>query len=394
MSVPHPKGPAPTGGDAAGWPSLGLQTPEPTVFGRGWISGLIAAVLGLASLGAVLCFHFPGLTVAEIRAHYPVDVIRGALHVTLVGSFLLATLSICLRRNKTLGLVGLVSTLFATLLGGAAVEVGADVRDTWLGLDWVVLDLLLYTSVFVPLERVFALRPDQPTFRRGWTTDLAYFFLSSLLVQIVGLLTVKPAMVLFGWAQVDAVKELLSSWSLWIQVPACLLVADLTQYWVHRAFHQVPLLWRIHAVHHSAEVMDWMAGSRLHFVDAVVTRSLTFVPLFLLGFSEAAIGAYVVVVVVQATFIHANVRWEFSWLQRWVATPRYHHWHHAVEPQATNKNFSVHSPLWDRIFGTYYMPGRWPAGYGIAAPHDVPDGWARQLLYPFRRGRRAAPRTP
>lgn len=384
MSAPPPPGPGRRAG--ARWPSLAMQTSEPTAFGRGWISGVIAAVLGLASLGAVLCFHFPGLTVAEIRAHYPVEVIRGALHVTLVSSFMLATVSICLRRNKTLGLVGLVSTLLATLLGGPAVEVGEDARTTWLGLDWVVLDLMLYTAVFIPLERLFALRPAQPTFRKAWATDLAYFFLSSLLVQIVGLLTVQPATVLFGWAQVPAVVAALSSLSLWIQVPLCLLVADLTQYWVHRAFHQVPILWRFHAIHHSAEVMDWMAGSRLHLVDAVVTRSLTFVPLFVLGFSEPAVGVYVVVVVVQATFIHANVRWEFPRLQRWIATPCYHHWHHAAEPQAVDKNFSVHSPLWDRVFGTYYMPGRWPERYGLTGPHGVPAGWARQMIHPFRGG--------
>ena len=129
--------------------------------------------------------------------------------------------------------------------------------------------------------------------------NIAYFSVSGLLVQIIGILTVQPAMVLFSWAQVAAVEEYLSSLPLWVQVPLCLLVADLTQYWVHRAFHQVPFLWCFHAIHHSAELMDWMAGSRLHLVDAVVTRSLTFVPLFLLGFSEAALGVYVVVVVVQ-----------------------------------------------------------------------------------------------
>ena len=307
--------------------------------------------------------------------------------MTLVASFVLATVSICLRRNKTLGLVGIVSTLIATLLGGAAVEVGDDFRDTWLGLDWVVIDLILYSAVFIPLERLFALRTGQPTFRREWSTDLVYFFLSSLLVQVVGLLTVQPAMVLFGWARIDAVAASLSSLPIWVQVPMCLLVADLTQYWAHRAFHRVPFLWRFHAIHHSAEAMDWLAGSRLHFLDAVVTRSLTFVPLFLLGFAEPAIGVYVIVVVIQATFIHANVRWTFPSLHAWVATPCFHHWHHSAEPEAVDKNFAVHSPIWDRFFGTYYMPGRWPERYGLAGPREVPGGWLRQFLYPFVGGR-------
>ena len=59
-----------------------------------------------------------------------------------------------------------------------------------------------------------------------------------------------------------------------LQVVGAVLVADFTQYWVHRAFHTFPALWRIHAVHHSAEAMDWLAGSRPFFPDAVVTRAL------------------------------------------------------------------------------------------------------------------------
>jgi sterol desaturase/sphingolipid hydroxylase (fatty acid hydroxylase superfamily) len=169
------------------------------------------------------------------------------------------------------------------------------------------------------------------------------------------------------------------------QIAAVLLVADFTQYWVHRAFHSAPFLWRFHAIHHSAEAMDWLAGSRLHLVDAVVTRGLTYVPIYILGFSEVAMYAYVVVVVVQATLIHANVRWEFSGIRRVVATPCFHHWHHAAEPEAVDKNFSVHSPLWDWLFGTLYIPGRWPNQYGLCNPSDVPASWALQILYPFRR---------
>lgn len=369
------------------WPRLALETPEPTSFGHGWISGLISAVLGICALATVICFHFPGLTVANVREHYPVDLIRGLIHLALVTSFACATISICLRHNKVLGLVGISSTLLAALLGGSSVPIGADIKDTWLGLDWVVLDLMLYSVMYIPLERLFALRPQQATFRYEWATDLSYFFLNSLLVQIVGLLTMKPAMIFFSWARIELLVNSVSGLPLIIQAPLCILAADLTQYWVHRAFHQVPLLWRFHAIHHSTEVMDWLAGSRLHFVDAIATRSLTYIPLYLLGFSDIAIAVYVVVVVIQATFIHANVRWQFPWVQRWIATPCFHHWHHAAEPQAVDKNFAVHSPIWDRLFGTYYMPGRWPNRYGLCGPRDVPSGWLRQFLYPFFGGR-------
>ena len=73
-----------------------------------------------------------------------------------------------------------------------------------------------------------------------------------------------------------------------VQFVLLIAVTDFTQYWVHRAFHAVPLLWRFHAVHHSADHMDWLAGSRLHLVDIAITRGLTYVPIYVLGFADGA----------------------------------------------------------------------------------------------------------
>ena len=86
-----------------------------------------------------------------------------------------------------------------------------------------------------------------------------------------------------------------------------MVVTDLTQYWVHRAFHRVPALWRFHAVHHSAQKMDWIAGARMHFLEIVFLRGFTAMPMLLLGFHESAIQAYALLVYVYSTFIHANV---------------------------------------------------------------------------------------
>ena len=199
------------------------------------------------------------------------------------------------------------------------------------------------------------------------------------------ILTLKPAMILFDWARNPRLTQLAKSLPFPIQFLLILVLSDLTQYWVHRLFHVIPVLWRFHAIHHSADVMDWLAGSRLHLVDAAVTRAISYVPMYILGFSESAIFAYVVWVVIQATFIHANVRWQFSWLRPVLVTPAFHHWHHSASSEAVDKNFSVHSPLWDWLFGTLHMPGRWPNGYGLGGPNDVPASWALQFVYPFRR---------
>jgi len=366
---------------------LSLNTTEPMSFGYGFISGLLSAILGIAGFGAVLSLHFPQyLTAAELRPFYSLSYLRAIIHVTLVASFLLGNVGAFLRANKTLALTGIGFTLAAALLGGSRVPVAGELGSgSWFGLDFFVLNLLLYSAVFIPLERLFALRAEQPVFRRQWLVDLTYFFINSLLIEVLAILTLKPALILFDWARIEWLSSTVASLPLVIQVPAILLVADFTQYWVHRTFHVVPFLWPFHAIHHSAVEMDWLAGSRLHLVDVILTRGLTYVPIFVLAFSEQALVVYVFLVAAQATFIHANVRWEFRPLRRIVATPAFHHWHHSAEPEAVDKNFAVHTPIWDILFGTCYLPDRWPTAYGLCGGRDVPSRWVTQLVYPFRR---------
>jgi sterol desaturase/sphingolipid hydroxylase (fatty acid hydroxylase superfamily) len=374
-------------GDPAPKRHLALRTSEATTIGHGFISGLISAVLGIVGLGLVLGLRFPEyVRFSELHPLYASPYLRAGIHVTLVASFLLGSVSAVLRANKALALTGITFTLVASLLGGS--RVGADgvgAQPSWLAVDFFVLNLLLYSAVFVPLERLFALRPTQDVFRRHWLVDLSYFFVNSLLVEVLTVLTLSPALVLFDWARVAALAAWVSALPLLLQVLAIVGVADLTQYWVHRTFHVVPFLWRFHAIHHSVEEMDWLAGSRLHLVDVIVTRGLTYVPIFLLGFSQSALTVYVFLVAAQATFIHANVRWKFRRLRRTVATPAFHHWHHSSEHEALDKNFAVHTPLWDLLFGTYYLPDHWPARYGLHQERRLPVGWLRQLVYPFRR---------
>jgi sterol desaturase/sphingolipid hydroxylase (fatty acid hydroxylase superfamily) len=365
---------------------LSLQTTEPMSFGYGFISGLLSAILGIAGFGAVLCLHFPQyLTYARLRDLYALVNLRAIIHLTLVASFLFGSASAFLRANKALALTGIGFTLAAALLGGSQVPVDGEVANrSWLGLDFFILNLLLYSAVFIPLERLFALRRGQPVFRRQWLVDLIYFFINSLLIEVLTILTLRPALILFDGARIEWVSSTVRSMPLLLQVPAIVLVADFTQYWVHRTFHAVPFLWPFHAIHHSTEEMDWLAGSRLHLLDVILTRGLTYIPIFVLDFSEQALVVYVFLVAAQATFIHANVRWEFRPLRSLVATPLFHHWHHSAERTAVDKNFAVHTPIWDILFGTYYVPGGWPTEYGLCGRRDVPRRWITQLFYPFR----------
>ena len=197
------------------------------------------------------------------------------------------------------------------------------------------------------------------------------------------------------WAAYPEVQAWVGERSFIAQFVAILVLTDLTQYWIHRAFHALPALWRFHQIHHSAESMDWLAGSRLHLVDVAVTRGLTYVPIYVLGFSEAPLFAYVAFVSIQATFIHANVRFKFGPLAWVVATPQFHHWHHGAEAEAIDKNFAVHLPVIDWLFGTFHLPkGRWPASYGLAHGQPIPEGYVRQFVYPFKSATVAASDGP
>jgi sterol desaturase/sphingolipid hydroxylase (fatty acid hydroxylase superfamily) len=137
--------------------------------------------------------------------------------------------------------------------------------------------------------------------------------------------------------------------------------------------------------------MDWLASGRLHPIDQVFTRSCVVLPLFCLGFSRATFGAFLAVTTLQAIFIHANVRFRFGPLRWIIATPEFHHWHHANDPGAYNTNFAGECPLVDLLFGTLHLPkGRMPERYGIDDP--VPDGYLHQLAWPFRPRRAVLPR--
>jgi lathosterol oxidase len=355
-------------------------------FGSGWISGTLSALLGAMSFGAVVCLRFPQyLTSPHLRDLYPMGLVRALVHVCLVSAFVLGVVSVTLRRSKWLGSTGIVSTVLAGLLGGSEAASNAPVvASTYLGLDWFLLDLFMLGILFVPMERLFA-RLEQPVFRPGWTTDLTHFLVSHIAVQLLIFLTMAPAIVAFRFALDSPVQRAVTSQPGWLQFCEILVVADLTEYAVHRTFHSVGFLWRFHAVHHSSRTMDWLAGSRLHLLDIVVTRALAFMPLYAFGFSRAPIYAYLVFVGFHAVFLHANVRFRFGWLEELLGTPRFHHWHHSPQPEALDKNFAIHLPWIDRLFGTLYLPkDEWPASYGVDG-NPVPEGYFRQLGYPLTR---------
>jgi sterol desaturase/sphingolipid hydroxylase (fatty acid hydroxylase superfamily) len=174
-----------------------------------------------------------------------------------------------------------------------------------------------------------------------------------------------------------------------VQFAAFLVLADLLAYWNHRAFHTFSRLWRIHAVHHSSTELDWLSSVRVHPLNDAIGSAVVATPLLLLGFAPAALAAYLPFLTLYAIMLHANVDWSFGPLRNVVASPAYHRWHHAAEEQALDKNFAGLFPIYDRLFGTHYLPReRKPQRFGVIG-EAPPRSFVGQMLYPLR-----SPRPP
>ena len=182
--------------------------------------------------------------------------------------------------------------------------------------------ILIIALVFVPLERITSLHPEQKILRAHWANDLIYLFLNSILIQLGLLLLTGAAMIGVRLAMPDVVGASVRSQPLWLQAIEVIVIADCGFYAAHRAFHEVPFLWRFNAIHHSIEEMDWLAAHRVHPLDQILTKAASVLPVFALGFSDAAIAIFALSYQCQSLLIHSNTRIGFGPL-RWVlASPR------------------------------------------------------------------------
>ena len=351
-------------------------------------AGVTAGLLGVLCILAELCFMFPHILVSnDARPHYfeHIVLLRSVLHFAIIITFVLGAVSVLLIKSKTYGLASIGLAMIAVLMGGSSVEpVTHEPRAFSAGLDYFVLELLILGLLFIPMERLWSLHPDQKIFRTGWQTDLKHFFVSHAGVQLIAFATLIPVQVAFAWAVKFDFQQRVAAQPLVLQFFEILLCVDLVSYWVHRAFHKIPWMWNFHAIHHSSLHMDWLAGSRTHLVDTLVNRLLGFLPIFILGFSPAAIYAYLVFVSFHAVYIHANVRHRWPGV-RWIfATPEFHHWHHTSDEEGIDKNFAVFLSFIDVIFRTAHMPPYWPEKYGTVK-FQPPETWVGQFVYPFKR---------
>jgi sterol desaturase/sphingolipid hydroxylase (fatty acid hydroxylase superfamily) len=261
-----------------------------------------------------------------------------------------------------------------------------------------VLDVLLATgaslvflaAVFVPLERAFPARRGQRLVREGSATDLAFFLGQYLLWNGVVLSLLRPLAAAVAAAEPRGLPAAFASQPFALQVVEVVLASDLLVYWGHRLQHRVPFLWRFHAVHHSAERLDWLAAHREHPLDSVYTLTLINLPAIVAGFPVATLAGLVAFRGVWAIFIHSNVRVPLGPLRALVGSPELHHWHHARDRRAGN--YANLSPLMDLAFGTYRYEPVEPESLGLVEP--FPRTYLGQLVRPLLPKRSAGAPPP
>ncbi len=243
--------------------------------------------------------------------------------------------------------------------------------------------VFVLACIFIPIERLLPLHPDQPILRREWANDLVYVLVNGFMIR--GAFTLVAAMLMTFYFNVLHLSSpaWIGTMPVWLQLIGAIIVADIGYYVAHRTCHAVPFLWKFHAVHHSIEQMDWLASFRVHPIDQIFSNTLSLLPLYFLGFSLEALILHQLIYQAHALFLHSNTRLTFGPLKWVLATPEYHHWHHANEREAHDRNFAAQLALIDVVAGTVFLPfKRRPKSYGLDEP--MPGSYPLQFLHPFR----------
>jgi sterol desaturase/sphingolipid hydroxylase (fatty acid hydroxylase superfamily) len=264
-------------------------------------------------------------------------------------------------------------------------------------------ELLIRLGAFTAILAVMALwewlspRRNQEIGRaRRWPSNLGIVALDTVVVRLVFPAAVVGTALLAearGWGLFHAVQALT-----WLAIAASVILLDLAIYLQHVLFHAVPVLWRLHRMHHADLEFDVTTGLRFHPIEILLSMGIKLGVVTALGTPAVAVLIFEVLLNATSMFNHGNVRLP-AWIDRalrWiVVTPEMHRVHHSIRPQETNSNFGFNLPWWDRLFGTYRaqpVAGHEGMTIGIAQFRDPSElRLDRMLIQPFRDDARLYP---
>ena len=244
-------------------------------------------------------------------------------------------------------------------------------------------------------ERWRPANPTQPLFSRGMGQDVLWFNL-----DIAVNLAFSPAIAGVLYLLYDGVTggarfPIVAQWPVWAQVTLTVFVVDFLFFLKHWMVHWVEPLWHFHSIHHSQREMNVFTDRRQHTVEHVVAQVVVILPATLIGLRPYSVMSVSAALWIHTFIIHGNIRSNFGWLGNIIISPQYHRVHHSIELRHRDRNFGTITPLWDRLFGTYYhgrdeYPATGVEDVEFVPPKTIkPQAWLadmwRQMLYPFRR---------
>lgn len=266
---------------------------------------------------------------------------------------------------------------------GAAIGLAYAMQQAGMGLMWsTYLPIIMTGIVALSLER---LMPERADWRPSWA-DVGNdaLFMAFIQIALARGLMLLALLVLADHAHESALgrSPWPHDWPLWAQVIAMVLAVDLGRYWLHRAFHYFPGLWRFHEVHHSPDLLYTLNTARFHPVEKTLHFAFDTVPFLLLGVAPEVLAGYFLVYSVNGLFQHSNVRLRYGWLNHFIGSAETHRWHHARDPRTASCNFGSTTVIWDKVFGTWRLPRHRRLEIGILN-RTYPKGFLRQLWTPF-----------
>jgi sterol desaturase/sphingolipid hydroxylase (fatty acid hydroxylase superfamily) len=218
--------------------------------------------------------------------------------------------------------------------------------------------LISFLSVFIVVALAEFLCPRRPLSTpkgRRWFVNGSIVVLDTLAVRLA--IPLLP----FGMAELAEVKGwgLLNMANLphWLSVILAFAVFDIIIYLQHRAFHRVPILWRLHRVHHTDLDLDVSSGTRFHPIEIIISICIKLAVVVLIGAPALAVVLFEIILNATSLFNHGNIAIPVTidrWLRLFLVTPDMHRVHHSVIPGETDSNFSFNFPWWDRLLGTYH----------------------------------------
>lgn len=170
-----------------------------------------------------------------------------------------------------------------------------------------------------------------------------------------------------------------------VQAIMMVLAADFLRYWLHRASHRIPWLWRLHAVHHSPQRLYWLNVGRFHPLEKTLQFLLDTLPFILLGVSESVVALYFVFYAINGFFQHSNIKLQYGLLNYVISSAELHRWHHSQIPEESNTNFGNNVIIWDLLFGTRFLPAGRTVGELGLKNRGYPGSFLDQLATPFTR---------